>query len=516
MTPNTLTQILTPSAILRAIWRQKNWCAAITFGCLALGVVFLLMSSRKYASEAVLHVRLGRETLALDPSATVNKLPNLQESLENELNSINELLQSRALLEELVDQTPNVHELLEDGGVTVVNADRDNPLSQITPGAVYSLRDEAINKLAANVKINVVKKSNIIHLSFTAKDPELARTVLNRLIALCMKKHVEVNRAEGSLKFFELQVQQVGEQVNKGEVALRDFKNQRKMADLIKEQSLLLDRIGAIETDRQHTAAALASLDQQLAARATKLAELSPTVVLSEVTGSPHSAVEGMRQQLYSLQLREKEILSKYEPIHVQVIQIREQIAQAKKQLAGEKTDAQVTRGVNESFQAIQLAQLNQQAERAGLAARSEVLTAQLAAEHTNLAKLNDYAVELADLERTLTAQNDNLRRYSLNAEQARIDHALAAESISNINIVQQPTLSMTPSSPRTKLTLAFAALAGVMLATLAAVWQEQRRTLYEASLAHYVNAANDHPLTSGHPLTNGAANHYEPAGMAS
>src|SRR5436309_2421482 len=60
---------------------------------------------RAYASQAKLLLRLGRENVTLDPTATLGQAPvvAVPPSLEHNINSVIEIIRSRALLEKVVD-----------------------------------------------------------------------------------------------------------------------------------------------------------------------------------------------------------------------------------------------------------------------------------------------------------------------------------------------------------------------------------------------------------------------------
>ncbi|MDX1962868.1 MAG: hypothetical protein SFX18_06935 [Pirellulales bacterium] len=478
MAAPTLTQSLTPWALLGSIWRQKLLFVAILGGILLATATGLYFIKKKYTATADLYIRLGRETISLDPTVTTGKVANITETRETEINSINELLISRFLLAQVVDAYPDLHEILEDGGETVVNATPGDPAAQFYLKPVYNLRDEAIRTLIENLEVSIVKKSNVVHVAYTAKDPIIAQKILSTILNLGQRKHMEVNRTEGSLEFFDQQVRDFSGKVDVIQEKLRDFKNARSMSLFAKEREILLERIGGLETEYHQAQATMATLEREIQSREKILAEMEPTVVLAEVSGSPQSAVEGMRQQLYALQLREKELLSKLDPDNVQIVQIREQISQAQKQLASEKNEPQITRGLNESFQQLEVQQLAQQAQRDGVAAKVQMLAEQLGQVRAQLAKLNSHEVDLSDLERELSINTENLRRYTNFAEQARIDQALAEESISNINIMPSD-ISYTPSSPRTKLILGLAGVMGCFLAALAAYARDQQPANY-------------------------------------
>ena len=91
----------------------------LTMVLASLAIIYL---PREYRSEAIIFVRLGRESVSLDPTATTGSTVSVLESRDNEVNSIRDMLTSRALLESVVDQM----------GPDVVLGDADIPDELIT------------------------------------------------------------------------------------------------------------------------------------------------------------------------------------------------------------------------------------------------------------------------------------------------------------------------------------------------------------------------------------------------
>src|SRR3954462_11484023 len=89
--------------LLTVIFRFKRRGIAV-FGCiLMLVVVGFCVCPRKYSSEAKLLVRLGRENLALDPTATTNAMVSLTNTRDAELNSVILSLSSRSNMEKVLE-----------------------------------------------------------------------------------------------------------------------------------------------------------------------------------------------------------------------------------------------------------------------------------------------------------------------------------------------------------------------------------------------------------------------------
>src|SRR5688572_25253943 len=97
------------SQILGALWRHKFKAAFIFVMICAACAAYLSTAKRVYESEAKLYVRVGRESVALDPTATTGgQVLTMQDSREGEVIAIEQLLLSRELAEQVVDKiTPD-------------------------------------------------------------------------------------------------------------------------------------------------------------------------------------------------------------------------------------------------------------------------------------------------------------------------------------------------------------------------------------------------------------------------
>src|SRR5689334_19277845 len=90
--------------ICRLLFRHK-WKVMTCFTlsmCAAIAIIFYW--PRQYRSESKLLVRLGRETVTLDPTATTGQIIPVSVSRESEVATVLEMLRSRAMIEKLVDE----------------------------------------------------------------------------------------------------------------------------------------------------------------------------------------------------------------------------------------------------------------------------------------------------------------------------------------------------------------------------------------------------------------------------
>jgi len=196
------------------------------------------------------------------------------------------------------------------------------------------------------------------------------------------------------------------------------------------------------------------------------LAGVPEVLVTTETTGFSDHAIDLMRAQLYELQLKEHDLLSKFSEESQQVQRVRKEVVEAQMLLDKEIAKAgrvEVSTGVNTAYMQTQSALFAERAALSSFQAKVESLRAQLATTREGLKTLNDADLRITAMKREISVQEANYRRYVDNLEQSRIDRALESEKISNIGVVQPATLPTSPVPQRRMLTLALGLLVGFL-----------------------------------------------------
>jgi len=451
--------------VFRVLFRHK-WKCLIIF-CLIFGAVcaYTLLSPKTYRSEGKLFVRLGRENTTTDPTSMVGQAPAVvPQSRETEINSVLEILQSRLLVENVVDQLgPQIvlDRLLPQVNVTA----NGTPVEPKAPGVLSRLRStlqdyglvdrlperaQAILDLTDGLQISAVRKSNVIAVSYEAYSPEAAQTVVQSVIEAAQEQHIKAHRPPHSQQFLTQQTTQLRDQMGQLEEQLRDLKTSTGLASLADQRQILVQRIGHLEDEALATAAALTAADSQVREMQKALAKIPEELTLSKTTGFPNEGADLMRNQLYTLQIKEQELLAKYKPEHPDVIAVQEQIREAQTLLANEdRSRTQEAKGPNTVHQAAKSALLAQEPVVASLRAKAQELSKQIIAAKGTLKTLNDNEVLIARMTRELELADVKYRKYSENLEQARMDAELEQQRISNISIVEPATFEPKSVRPR-------------------------------------------------------------------
>ena len=204
------------------------------------------------------------------------------------------------------------------------------------------------------------------------------------------------------------------------------------------------------------------------------------------MAGAPNFGTDGMREQLFALQLQEQELLVENTADHPLLKQIRQQIEFAKRILAMEdKHRTETTRGRNPNYDAIRLQVLQKQPELSALNAKVRVLETERDVLRKDLQGMNNSAIEMGRLERELEICDANYRKYTADAEQARIDHSLEIAKMSNISIAQPATLDFYPSSPKVLLTLMLGTVRKPVFASIGLAFASDSRRLWKKRHKH-------------------------------
>lgn len=462
------------------LFRHKMKIILFFTSVMVVVVLGLLSSSKTYKSEAKLLVKLGRSGAKLDPTVTVGQTAFVSRDRESEVNSELEILKSRNLAEQVAealgtkrilyaaDETreseASLFAQLRRKFQEMEEAIRTKLFSAVGgsqpshAGEDLKEREEAVGLLTKNLKIESVPKSDIIDLAFKAQSPKLAHDVLNKLIDLYRDKQISLQTTPGSFKFFDEQTREHREALLKTEKELRDLKNSANIASLKEQRSIFLQRIGGLQKELEDVSSQLAGSKAKAIALKAQLDSLPKTLVMRETEGFPDSSAEVMRTRLYELQLKEQELLSTFTETSVPVTEIRRQVSETKALLKKARETRQVTKEVNNTYQEVLLALVNEESNRTSLEAKAQTLRKQLAEARNELKALNDTELKLAQLEREMEMQAANYKKYSESLEQTRIDQALEMDKISNIRVVQPATypVNPVPSTKRLKLAMGF------------------------------------------------------------
>jgi uncharacterized protein involved in exopolysaccharide biosynthesis len=457
----------------RILFRHKRKMAIAFCSTLALVIVALIVYPRSYKSESRLLVRLGKESVGLDPTASLGATVSVGGAVrENEINSEIDMLRSRMLLQDVVKRLGP--ETILDSASAGSDSWMSGLMSLVNQAKVLLSEDvdpteRAVAKLEKTVNMVVPRKSNVIVVTCSARDPKLAQRILDAYLDAYLVMHVKANRTSGSYDFFVDQQDLVREQLTLANEELRDAKNKSGLASVDGQRQNVQAQANAIELALLENERALSSSEAKIQALKKTLAELPEQQLAEEVDG-PSLATDTMRNELYKVQILEKEASSRYTALHPTVIALRRQVEETRKILIAEESRAShKTRRLSPVHQSVETNLAETQAMAAAHKAEADSLKQQFEAVQSKIRALNDNELRITSLSRKVDLLEASYRNYAMNREQARIDQELEVGRISNVNVIQPASFVAKPANPRVKLSLVVGLFLAMGIAVLVA-----------------------------------------------
>ena len=224
---------------------------------------------------------------------------------------------------------------------------------------------------------------------------------------------------------------------------------------LVTRMARVQDELFAAEADEAAARSRVQALEKQLA-------NLPQTRLVSYTAGIGDEGANRMREQLYVLQIKREEAAAKYTPDHPAMQRVEQQLAASQEIMNRQaRTQTQATTAVNQPFEETHLALLREEPLLAATQAKAAAMRSQLAELTNQWKRFNENELRIAQLDREVELLQASYRKNVTALDQARLDHALESQRMSNISIVQPATLDRRPASPSLAMNLGLGLLLG-------------------------------------------------------
>lgn len=429
------------------VFRHK-WMILLTFVTTAVAALILgLLIPDQYESRMKILVKKNRVEVPVTAERTDTTFDS-NEISETQINSEISLLKSRDLLEQVVKNT----------NLARSEATSSEPDSQDIERAIY--------KLEKDLLATPVKKANIIEVSYTSNSPEVAAAVLKNLSELYLDKHIKLHSPPGTYDFFKNQADQYQRDLRDAENRFSSFQkktgvvaiNQQKDLGLNKfteTQARLNDLNGQIkETDKR-----IAEIEKQLAGMQSRISTQSRVMPNQE-------SIERFNMMLVELKNRRIQLLTKFQPDDRVVKEVDDQIRTTTEALskASATTYSEQASDVNPMRQALEGELKKARIEQAGRYPLRENLAAQVNQYKAQLEQLKSATTINDDLSRQIKQAEESYRLYVQKQEESRISDELDKKKISNVSLLEAPTVPRIPFKTNRSLTILLGLGMGLLL----------------------------------------------------
>ncbi len=472
--------------ILYVLFRRKKVIVFFS-GAIFLGVLlFTYISPEIYRSEAKILIRLGRESLALDPTVD-GPTVSLSQSRQNEVNSELAIIKSRLLAEQVVDViTPEV--FLAGGGNksgagsdqnflrAAASFNRDVWLKISTlfgekEPVAGSKKERAVNRLVANLDVAVEQNSHVIMISFESQDPRFSRQVLDSFLTAYQDHHIQVHSSHAPPQFFQEQADSLSAKLQEKENALEKFQATHNITSIDIQKEALFNRISQLQSEITETNSQISASRAHNASLEEALRGRSREIELGRVVGRKSTSIDAIKERLFDFRITEADLAARYPDDHRELRKVREQIKVSEAALGNEKESDEISSGIDPTYQAIQLELEKGRARLQSQIARMEALEDDLKYPREELAALARNELAETRLKRNVGLLEEEYLRFRQDLQRTDISRAMDADKVSNLSIIQPATMHLDPIKPNKTLNLSLgfflAIFGGITLAFL-------------------------------------------------
>jgi polysaccharide chain length determinant protein (PEP-CTERM system associated) len=239
---------------------------------------------------------------------------NINEDVQNRLQSISQQILSRTRLLRIIDQLNLYGE------------------SQLTP-------DDKAARMRKDIQIDLVRDTRNLEITafkidYSARDPHVAQRVTSELTNLFINENLEVRQqqSEDTTKFLETQLETARQSLAEQDAKIRVFKGEH-VGDLPTQQASNLQILAGMQSQLQNEQDALSTARQQQVYLQTLINQYRT------LQGTPKTAdgaaLPAIEKELDGLRSQLAELSSKYTDSYPDVQKVKSQIAKTEKVKAG-------------------------------------------------------------------------------------------------------------------------------------------------------------------------------------
>jgi polysaccharide biosynthesis protein PslE len=447
---------LTPRGILNTFFRHRYKFGSIFFLIFGLAATYCAIATPKFESDAALLVKFAPSQSGPDGLPPVGIAAQQLERKEV-VNSQIGVLQSNDLL------------------VSVLNT--------ITIGTLYpslaSIPDvnqrygKALVRLNKDLDVQPQKDASIIWLSLLNPDANVAARTLNALIDKFIAKQSTIYQS-AQLPFMQGQLEDARQKLEKSRAAVEAFKAATGINSFDEERTFLLRQ----QSDNQESLTQAISRQQEAQGRFKRLEALlknMPADIKLSDENDRFRAVDDSRQRLDDLLAQQHQFGTNYRSDSTTMETLNSQISFAQQQLssASKQSAARIRTGANPVRQQAEIGLVTAAGDQDGATASRTSFESELARIKQKLSALEGDSERLDSLQLQQQVDEENFRNYLQAVNDARVSDDLNRQRISNIAIVQSPTVPAVPVKPRTLFILAAGFLLGLAAAIAATLLAE-------------------------------------------
>jgi uncharacterized protein involved in exopolysaccharide biosynthesis len=415
------------------LFRRRKAFVSVS-GLILAGAVLYATVGTKYQANMKVMVRRGRAEAPVSAGQNAPLDLTRMAVTEEELNSEVELLRSDEVLRKVVEKTG-------------VGSGRDWFHVLRLGEGMAERRERTARRLAQSLKVEPVKKTSLIAVSYAAGNPQSASKVLQAVANIYLEKHKDVHRPSGEFHFFEQQTAESRLQLEESKRRLLRFSAAQGVIAAAQQRDLTLQKLAELDASDRQTQIEISETSQRVRELEEQL-KLLPERTTTQVRSADNpELMKSLKSSLLDLQFRKTQLLTKFDPKHRLVQEVEQEIAQAQTAIVAESLSPikDETTDKNTQYEWAKSELQRAQVQLKSLQAREAATGVQRAACRGMAQKLGEDAITQDDLLSTEKARQENYLLYVKKQEEARMNDALDERGIVNVAIAEQPVAPILP-----------------------------------------------------------------------
>ncbi|MEN6484384.1 MAG: Wzz/FepE/Etk N-terminal domain-containing protein [Syntrophobacteraceae bacterium] len=401
-------------------------------------IYFQFIFTPIFQARSLILVKAGWENYSADLSSESRKASTL--SMNDIMGSELRILQSRELREKVISAIrPEVI-------YPKLNAEK----LQVTPV------EAAIFHTEKDLTIAPASRGNIIEVNFKGPVAETGALLVNRLVASYIDKRTDVYKNPKSVLYLDKKAEEFRQKLADAENRLKTFREQNQIVSFDEQRGMLLKQ-------RFELAAVLSGTQNQIKETQERINELEKQVknIPASVTSASASERRGESEsRLLTLQLQEKELLSKFKEDNRLVVNIRNQIQLVKEFLDSQKgSGGKALSTPDPLYQEIQKQIIQGKADLSSLKLKTTATEQQLAALNKDLQALESLDGRYRVLTREVKDNEEKYLGYQQKVEESRTYDELERQKMTSVSVIEPASVPMIPIN-RPKPLIVFIAIA--------------------------------------------------------
>ena len=502
-------------ALLRRYWRLLIACGVA--GSLALLAATIVVSGPRYIITAKVLVNLGPEMAAtplLKARETGAQVPTMRRP-EDSATGV-EIFSDPHLIREVVAQLGDdffadappvtIFQHIKHAVKATVRLVQDVlretiVLTGLRPPTTQ--QDRLTLAIGAALRVEPVKRTDIISINLAFPDPRAGEIILQRFIAQALSGYLQAYRSPGVANFFRdgraaslAELHAAEDRLLKSRLSAND-----PVWSIAEQRPVLIRAEAESQLQLRQLRTAIAATEAEVAQSEAALAKLPSEVELSTVR-SRNTATDAMRSRLVQLRLDLGTQQARYGEGSQEIADIRRQIDALLAQIDSEAPLVvdQVTVGINQLHQSLARDLMTRRIALEGQRGSAARLEQQIARLRGQLQQIETAAIQIGQLEQDVARLRRAADVYERGFEEARLTEAIEAVQFSGLRVIMAPTAEILPSSPSLLRTVLLGLAGGLVLGMGLILLREfrahtQRREPHEAGPRPLETIPERHPL---------------------